>query len=111
MPYDIFQVGGVTQAATSYIEVPGLSEGNTTERVVDGSVTGDMGKFGIKSPLANDGLGLNIGSEWRSEHSELHPDLEFITNDLAGQGAPTLPTEGGFNVWELYTEEIGRAHV
>ena len=104
VPYDIFQIGGVTQAATNYISVPGLSEGNTTERVVDGSVTGDMGKFGIKSPLANDGLGLNIGSEWRSEHSELHPDLEFITNDLAGQGAPTLPTVGGFNVWELYTE-------
>jgi iron complex outermembrane receptor protein len=104
VPYNIFQIGGVTQAAVNYIQVPGLSEGQTTERVVDGSVTGDLGKYGVKSPFANDGLGVNIGSEWRSEHSELHPDQEFITNDLAGQGAPTLPTVGGFNVWELYLE-------
>ncbi len=104
VPYNVFQIGGVTQAAIDYISVPGLSQGQTTERVVDGSVTGDLGKYGIKSPLANDGLGINVGSEWRSEHSELHPDLEYITNDLAGQGAPTLPTVGGFNVWEAYME-------
>jgi iron complex outermembrane receptor protein len=103
-PYDIFQVGGVTQAAVAYISEPGLSSGLTTERVVDGNVTGDLGKFGVKSPLANDGLGVSVGSQWRSEHSELHPDEAYITNDLAGAGAPTLPTAGGFNVWEAYME-------
>jgi iron complex outermembrane recepter protein len=105
VPYNIFQPGvPPSAAAIAYIQTPGLSEGQTTERVVDGSVTGDLGKFGVKSPLANDGLGVNFGSQWRSEASELHPDQEFITNDLAGQGAPTLPTTGGFNVWEVYTE-------
>ena len=33
-----------------------------------------------------------------------YPDEEFITNDLAGQGSPTLPTYGAFTVWEGYLE-------
>ena len=108
VPWNIFsQVNGqsgVTQAAVNYISTPGFLRGSTTERIVDGAITGDLGKQGIKLPTAHDGLGVSFGVEYRQELSELHPDVEYITNDLAGQGSPTLPTAGKFQVTEEFME-------
>jgi len=108
VPWNIFSqvngVSGVTPAATNYISAVGIQTGSTTEQVWDGAITGELGKYGIKMPGARDGLAVNIGSEYRQEASELHPDQELITNDLAGQGAPTLPTIGSFHVWEGFVE-------
>jgi iron complex outermembrane recepter protein len=104
VPWNIFQPGGVTPAATAYIGVPGEQKGYTQELVWEGDLTGDLGKYGVKLPMANSGLGLNVGADWRQEKAQLLPDEEFITNDLAGQGSPTLPTFGSFTVWEAYTE-------
>ncbi len=104
VPWNIFQLGGVTPAATAYISVPGQQKGFTQETIWEGSVTGDLGKLGVKTPWASSGLATNIGADWRQEKSQSEPDEEFITNDLAGQGSPTLPTTGGFTVWETYIE-------
>ena len=92
MPWNIFQPGGVTPAALAYISVPGEEKGYTQELVWEGDVTGDLGKYGVKLPMANSGLGLSFGADWRQEKAQLLPDYEFISNDLAGQGSPTLPT-------------------
>ncbi len=104
VPWNIFQPGGVTPAALAYISVPGEQKGYTQELVWEGDVTGDLGKYGVKLPMANSGLGLSFGTDWREEKAQLLPDEEFISNDLAGQGSPTLPTYGAFSVWEAYTE-------
>ena len=104
VPWNIFQPGGVTPAALAYISVPGEQKGFTQEMVWEGDITGDLGKMGIQSPWASSGLGVSVGSDWREEKAQLHPDEEFITNDLAGQGSPTLPTYGAFTVWEGYLE-------
>ena len=106
VPWNIFSLknGGVTPAAVQYISIPGESKGGTTERVVDGAITGDLGKLGVKLPTAHDGLAVSFGAEYRSEASELNPDITFQTNDLAGQGSPTLPTIGSLHVAEIFTE-------
>lgn len=104
VPWNIFQLNGVTQDALNYIQVPGLQEGSTIEQIVSGSIAGDLGQYGIKLPTATDGLGVAFGAEYRSEESELKPDLAFQNNDLAGQGAPTLDTVGSFSVKELFAE-------
>jgi outer membrane receptor protein involved in Fe transport len=104
VPWNIFQPGGVTPAAVAYISVPGEQKGYTQELVWEGDVTGDLGKMGIQSPWASSGLGVSVGSDWRQEKAQLLPDYEFISNDLAGQGSPTLPTFGAFTVWEGYVE-------
>jgi outer membrane receptor protein involved in Fe transport len=104
VPWNIFQPGGVTPAAVAYISIPGEQKGYNQEMVWEGTIVGDLGKMGVKTPWANDGLGLSIGTDWREEKTQLLPDEEFITNDLAGQGSPTLPTYGAFTVWEAYTE-------
>jgi iron complex outermembrane recepter protein len=105
VPWNIFQPGGVTPAAVAYISIPGEQKGYNQEEVWEGDLTGDLGKMGIQLPTANSGLQVVVGSDWREEKTQLEPDYEFISNDLAGQGSPTLPTYGAFTVWELYTEE------
>jgi outer membrane receptor protein involved in Fe transport len=104
VPWNIFSPGGVTPAALAYISVPGEQKGYTQELVWEGDLTGDLGKWGLKLPTANTGLGINVGADWRQEKAQLLPDYEFISNDLAGQGSPTLPTYGAFTVWEAYGE-------
>ncbi len=104
IPYNLFQTGGVTQAAVNYLQVPGFSTGNVKETVVSGSITVLGSEYGLQSPLSSEGIGLNIGGEYRREALEVRPDLEFQTGDLAGQGAATLPIAGSYNVNEFFAE-------
>ena len=59
MPWNIFKTGGVTPAALDYLDTPGTAQGFNTEQVEHIDITGDLSKYGLKSPLANDGLGMN----------------------------------------------------
>jgi outer membrane receptor protein involved in Fe transport len=92
---------GVTQAALNYLQTPGFSNGETTEQVISGSVSGDLGQF---SPWADESLGIAIGAEYRKESLDFNVDEAFRTGDLAGQGGPTLPNEGGYDVKEVFGE-------
>jgi len=104
VPWNIWVPGGVTAAATNYLSIPLLIEATSTEEVVSGSVTGDLGKYGIKLPSADSGLKLNFGAEWRSESANFSPDLESQLGNAAGSGGPTTPVAGSFHVKELFTE-------
>jgi len=104
VPYNIFNPGAVTPDQLAYLQIPGLSEGSTTEQILSGSIAADLGQYGIQLPTAVDGLGIAFGAEYRSEHSELRTDANFQSGDLAGQGAPTLDTVGSFDVRELFAE-------
>ncbi len=104
VPWNIFQQGGVTQAAINYVSVPGFKQGQTVEEVVSGSITGDLGHYGIKLPTASDGLGVAFGAEYRREESELKTDQAYQTGDLLGQGAAELNTIGAYDVRELFME-------
>jgi iron complex outermembrane recepter protein len=104
VPWNIFQIGGVTPAQLAYLQIPGVMEGSTTEQILSGSISGDLDRYGVKLPTATDGLAFAFGAEYRSERSELRPDASYQINDLFGQGAPTLPTNGGFDVKEVFAE-------
>jgi outer membrane receptor protein involved in Fe transport len=104
VPWDVWQVGQVTQAQLNYVQIPLVKKGQTTERVLDASVTGDLAKYGVKLPTADDGMYVNFGVEYRSEDSELLPDAAFQAGDGAGQGGATLPVSGYYNTKELFTE-------
>ena len=61
----------------------------------------------MQLPWANNGVGIALGVEYRREHLELQTDVAFQTlpsSDLAGQGAPTLPVSGDFDVKEAFAE-------
>ena len=50
VPYNIFQIGGVTQGALDYLQVPGLQQGTIDQTIYQGIITGDLANIGVKSP-------------------------------------------------------------
>ncbi|HYD12520.1 MAG TPA: TonB-dependent receptor [Allosphingosinicella sp.] len=107
VPWDIWATGQVTQAALDYLQTPGFQRGNVQQTVASASLTGNLGEWGVQLPWANTGVGLALGVEYRKESLELMTDVAFQTlpsSDLAGQGAPTLPVSGEFDVREAFAE-------
>ena len=89
VPYNLFQGGGVTPAQLAYLTVPGLSKGTTTEQVADFTMTGKLGEYGIKSPWAEDGVGVALGTEYRRESIQFSSDEE--ESPAATWKAPAAP--------------------
>lgn len=106
LPYNIFANGGVDPAALPYLVVTGFQTGSTVEKIASGSLSGQLGEYGVQLPWANDGVGIAFGAEYRSESLELNVDEEFRTGDLTGQGGPTLAVAGSFNVKEMFAEAL-----
>lgn len=103
VPYNIWS-GTPSAASLSYLSATGFQNGYTSQTVISGSLTGDLGTYGIKSPLASDGVNIALGIERRTEKLVLNTDNAFQTGDLTGQGAPTLPINGGYHVTEFLGE-------
>ncbi len=106
VPLDIFDgYGSITKSQLNYVAAQGFKSGYTSEYVASGSVTGDLGTYGIKSPWANDSVGVALGTEYRKEVLELSTSRDFQTNDLYGQGGATLPVPvSAFSVAEGFGE-------
>ena len=104
VPYDIFQTGGVTQAALNYLNIVGTSHGTTQEQIVEGDFTGDLGKYGIKSPWATDGIGVSAGFDWRRDQLAFLPDATLGSGDLSGGSGASATINNGIGVWEGYFE-------
>ncbi|MGO4408822.1 TonB-dependent receptor domain-containing protein, partial [Brevundimonas sp. M-11_2] len=104
VPYNIFKSGGVTQAALDYLQVPLVATGWTTQQVVSGSLTADLGTYGVKSPWATRGVQTAFGVEYRRDALDLTPDVSFTTGDGAGQGGATLGLNGANQVYDVFGE-------
>lgn len=106
VPYDILSPGTVAPSAASvaYLATPGFQRGIVSTQVASAYVSGSLGDYGFQSPWSDEGIGLVLGAEYRKEKLDFFSDLAFQTGDLAGQGAPTLPVAGEFDVKELFTE-------
>jgi iron complex outermembrane receptor protein len=102
VPYNYF--GTPSQEAVNYLNVFGVIEGQSSEQIANANITGALGELGVQTPWANDGVGINVGWEYRKESLNLNPDQEFQTGDLTGQGGPTLPVTGSFHVNEIFAE-------
>jgi len=106
VPLDIFSgIGGITPAMETSVAASGIEDGLTQEGVISGSLTGDFGEWGGKSPWAKNPIAVAIGSEYREEYLTFDPDSSVLGGDLAGAGgaAPPVP-KSGFNVTEGFGE-------
>ncbi|MCF2516005.1 TonB-dependent receptor, partial [Sphingomonas sp. G124] len=103
-PYDVFTGAAPSQESINYLNVFGVITGRTSEQIAHADFTGTLGEYGIQFPWAEDGVGVNLGAEYRKEKLSLSPDQSFQTGDLTGQGAPTLPVNGQFRVIEFFGE-------
>lgn len=102
-PYDVFG-GTPSQASLDYLSATGFQKGIVTQQVLSGYLSGNLGKYGLKTPWASDGLSIVVGGEFRQDKLDLNTDEAFRTGDLSGQGAATLPVSGSYKVTELFTE-------
>ncbi len=103
VPYNIFRVGGATPAALAYVSANGAQHGSASHVVLSGAITGNLGEYGIRSPLANEGVGLAVGVEYRAESIANSPDPAFVNADLA-VASPQLPVAGTYHVTEIFGE-------
>jgi len=103
-PWNLWAAGGVNAAALNFLSIPEQVQATTTEYVTDGSITGDLGKYGAKLPWADSGLQVNVGTEWRQEGAAFSPDYVSQQGLAAGGGGATVPVSGKFTVWEGFTE-------
>lgn len=104
VPYNLWVTGGVTAAALGYIQTPGFQKGDTSQTVAGGTISGDLGLYGMKLPGAKTGIGVVFGVEQRTEKLQLDTDTAFTTGDLAGQGGPTIGVVGKYTVKDIFTE-------
>ena len=104
VPYNVFKDGGVTPAQLNYLYELGTAQGASTLRTLHGEVTGQLGKYGIVSPLATDGVGVNIGAEHRNDHEYLLPDSAEESGLLSGFGSAVAPIDNSVSVAEEFLE-------
>lgn len=109
LPWNIFSNPGGVQPGDpvlDYLTTPFFATGETSNDVVSGYVTGDLGAYGIKLPTADSGVDVVVGYEWRQENLTFNPDSGLIAADGTGLGGPTLPVNGSFAVNEVFLEAL-----
>jgi outer membrane receptor protein involved in Fe transport len=104
VPYDIFGTGTVTAQQVAWLEKPASDEGNITEQIIEGSLTGELSNLGLVLPWAHEGLGLNIGFQHRSESLRFSPDAVEQSNDLSDFTLSAVPLNRGVSITEGYIE-------
>jgi outer membrane receptor protein involved in Fe transport len=104
VPYNIFNQGGVTPDQVSYLDSSGLEYGSVRQSIISANITGDLSKYGIQSPWADDGLGVALGAEYRREHLVFKPDEASLSGDLSGFGGASAPINNSLNTKEVYGE-------
>ena len=104
VPINIFSSQLISKAAINFLSINSFNNTNTTERVVSLAFTGKLGDYGIKSPYASEGVGVAFGAEYRREHLDTVAD--FLANNglVNGNGGAAAPTNGSFDVYELFGE-------
>ncbi len=103
VPYNIFNAGGVTQAAADYVSASGAFREGIQEQLANATVTGDLTEYGVKTPWAERGVSVAAGTEYRREQFKWESDAEYTNGDLMTFGsAPDL--SAGYNVAAAFTE-------
>ena len=104
IPWNIWNTGGVNAAQLAYLTVASSYNITATEYIVNGSVTGNLGKYGIKFPTAADGVDVNLGTEYRQETYAFNPDYIFSHGYASGGNGAFTPIDGTFHVNEYFVE-------
>ncbi len=104
VPWNVFVPGGVTPEALNYMQASGLQIGRISQEIYNGIVTGDLGVYGIKSPMASDGIQVVFGTEYRRDTLGNNVDAIQEQGGLGGSGGPTIGIDGSTKVNELFME-------
>jgi outer membrane receptor protein involved in Fe transport len=101
VPFNIWQIGGVSQQALDYVGSVATRTGSLRQAVASLALTGDLG---VTSPWAVQPLALAVGAEYRKEAIRFQPDASYTSRDTAGNSGGEFPISGSFDVKEAYAE-------
>jgi iron complex outermembrane receptor protein len=104
VPYNIWTPGGITPAALAYLNGTGINTANDSEQIFTANITGDLGKYGVKSPWASKPASIALGVEYRSENIQTSFDAAIEGGDLAGAGGAIKDTSGSQSDKDAYAE-------
>ncbi|MBS0363455.1 MAG: TonB-dependent receptor [Proteobacteria bacterium] len=104
VPANIFSSQLISKAAINFLSIQSFNFTNTQERVASLAFTGKLGDYGIKSPYASEGVGVALGAEYRREHLDNGADFLSVNGLVNGNGGAAAPTNGSFDVYELFGE-------
>jgi iron complex outermembrane receptor protein len=104
VPYNPFQIGGVTPEMLAYIQAPGLQQGTVDQNVTQGVITGDLGGIGAQLPWAQESIKVAFGVENRHDTLQNTPDDLQAQALLSGSGGATIGIEGSTNVNDIFME-------
>lgn len=96
VPANVFGAGALSPAAVKYIAAPGSLTTTTIQKLVGGSINGDVFE------LPAGALAFATGFEWRKEESRATPDALTQAGLNAGNAIPE--TFGEFSVKEVFLE-------
>jgi outer membrane receptor protein involved in Fe transport len=97
IPANVFQANGVTADQATYLFSPSNTASRNRQTVFSGTITGDLGEYGLTSPWASRGISIVLGAEHRLE------TLKFTADDVAKQGG-TTDADGRIRVIEGFGE-------
>jgi iron complex outermembrane recepter protein len=104
VPWNIFTQGGVTAAQLAYLDSPGTGYGTDSESIAHIDFTALLGQYGITSPLATDGVGVNLGAEHRGDTYDFTPDAVEASGALSGFSGAVSPIHAAENIDEGFIE-------
>ena len=99
--YDVFTPNGVTSEQASQMAGSAVMNGNTTQIIYNGFVTGEL-DFAL--PGADTPVAAVVGFERREVDYERNADTIYSEGVLAGQGGPIKSITGQIDVNELFAE-------
>ena len=77
VPFDIFSAGNTNPALIKYLFTTGTSQTTGTLYDVLANVSGDLGKYGITSPFAEQGVAIALGTEYRKDTLKSTADASY----------------------------------
>ena len=79
VPFDAFSAGNTNPALIDYLYSSGTAATAGTLYDVQANVTGDLGKYGVTSPFAEQGLAIALGTEYRKDTLKSTADGAYRT--------------------------------
>jgi len=104
VPYNIFTTGAVTAQQLAYLYLSGTDSGSNSEQILEADVTGQLGRYGLFTPWAPEGVAVNAGAEHRAETLQFAPDAAELSGDLSGFGGAAVAIDKRVSVDEGFVE-------
>jgi outer membrane receptor protein involved in Fe transport len=104
VPYNIFTSGAVTAQQLAYLYSTGADSGSNSEQILEADVTGQLGRYGLITRWAREGVAINAGAEHRTEALKFAPDAAEQSGDLLAFGGAVVAIDNRVSVNEGFVE-------